>query len=83
MTNIPVFSLKFRPSMGVPMEKKVLIAVIIFYAALFTALFLYCERPDPAMEQETATPLPELIEPGNAWVVMLGLSASSATSLFE
>jgi hypothetical protein len=65
------------------MMKKVWIAVIIFYTALFTGLFLYDERPDPAMERETATPLPELIEPGNAWVVMLGLSAPSATSPFE
>jgi hypothetical protein len=69
--------------MGLPMMKRVWIAAIIFYTALFSGLCLYDERPDPDMERETATPLPELIEPGNAWIVMLGLGAPSATSPFE
>jgi hypothetical protein len=64
------------------MVKKVRVAVIIFYAALFTGLFLYDEKPAPDMERELARPLPEVVEPGNAWVVMLGLNAPAGSSPF-
>jgi hypothetical protein len=66
--------------MSVLTLKKIKFGVILFYLALFVGLGLYDEKPDPELMQEMARPLPEVVEPGNAWIVFLGLSAPEGVS---
>lgn len=47
---------------------------------LFAGLALYDEEPDPELVREMAQALPEPIEPGNAWIVMLGFAAPEGVS---
>jgi hypothetical protein len=60
---------------------KAKIAIILFYLALFAGLALYDEKPDPELAREMARPLPEVLEPGNAWVAFLGFGAPEGVSL--
>lgn len=50
-------------------------AVICFYLLLIVGLALYDEKPTPDLVRDMAQPLPEIIEPGNAWIAFLGFAA--------
>jgi hypothetical protein len=54
---------------------KVWIGIIVFYTALFAGLAFYDEEPSKEMLEVLNKPLHEVIEPGNAWIVMLGFSS--------
>lgn len=60
--------------------KRLKYGVIFFYLALFLFLALYDERLDPELAQELAKPRPKVIEPGNAWLTMLGMNAPAGAS---
>jgi hypothetical protein len=62
--------------MKVKTINKIWIGIILFYAILFAGLALYDEEPSKEMLEVLNRPLPEVIEPGNAWMVMLGFNAS-------
>lgn len=66
--------------MTTPSIKRIKISVIFFYLVLFVALALYDERPGPELAREMARPRPEVVEPGNAWIALLGLSAPKGVS---
>ena len=51
------------------------IIVIIFYIALFTGLALYDEKPNDEMVKEMTRPLPEVIEPDNAYIAFIGFAS--------
>ncbi|MCM2359154.1 MAG: hypothetical protein NDI77_13475 [Geobacteraceae bacterium] len=55
--------------------KRMKFAIILFYLSLFVGLALYDEKPDPELAREMARPLPEILEPGNAWIVFLGFAS--------
>ena len=50
-------------------------SIIFFYLALFVFLALFDERLDPELAQGLAKPHPEVIDPDNAWMAMLGIDA--------
>jgi hypothetical protein len=58
-------------------------SILVFYTALFVFLALYDERLDPELARELAQPRPRVIEPGNAWLTMLGFDAPAGTPPFE
>ncbi|MEJ2201990.1 MAG: hypothetical protein P8X63_13400, partial [Desulfuromonadaceae bacterium] len=58
-------------------------SILVFYTALFVFLALYDERLDPELARELARPRPRVIEPGNAWLTMLGFDAPAGTPPFE
>jgi len=60
--------------------KRLKYAIILFYLALFAFLGLYDERLNPELMRELAKPRPKVIEPGNAWLVMLGIDAPAGTA---
>jgi hypothetical protein len=60
--------------------RKIKYGIIIFYLSLFVGLALYDEKPDPELSREMARPQPEIIEPGNAWIVFLGFESSEGVS---
>lgn len=60
--------------------KRLKLSILIFYMALFAFLALYDERPDPELAALMAQPRPEVIEPGNAWIAFLGLTAPEGAS---
>lgn len=60
--------------------KRIKIAIIFFYLALFVGLAIYDEKPDPEFVREMTRPLPEVLEPGNAWVAFLGFGAPEGVS---
>lgn len=63
--------------------KRIRLAVILFYLTLFAGLALYDERPDPELTRLMAQPQPEVMEPGNLWLAMLGFSAPHGASPLE
>ncbi len=60
--------------------KRLKYAIIFFYLALFVFLGLYDERLNPELAHELAKPRPKVVEPGNAWLAMLGIDAPAGTS---
>jgi hypothetical protein len=50
--------------------------VICFYLLVIAALALYDEKPIPELARDMATPTPDVVEPGNAWIVFLGFDAA-------
>jgi hypothetical protein len=56
------------------------VIVIIFYIALFTGLALYDEKPNDEMVKEMTRPLPEVIEPNNAYIALVGFAAPKGMS---
>lgn len=66
-----------------PASHKIRIAkvlVIIFYMALFAGLALYDEKPNDEMVKEMTRPLPEVIEPDNAYIAFIGFAAPKGIS---
>jgi|WetSurMetagenome_2_1015567.scaffolds.fasta_scaffold00091_33 hypothetical protein len=59
---------------------KIWLAIIVFYGVLFSALAFYDEQPSNEMLENLARPLPEVIEPGNAWLAIMGFSAPEGIS---
>lgn len=55
-------------------------AVICFYVLVIAGLALYDEEPAPELARQMAKPLPEIVEPGNAWVVFSGFNAPHGMS---
>lgn len=55
-------------------------SIIFFYLGLFLFLALYDERLDPELARELAKPRPKVIEPGNAWIAMLGMDAPAGVA---
>jgi len=51
---------------------RVAIVLVLFYAALFSWIVLYDEKPDPLVSKALATPLPDIFQPDNAWLAFLG-----------
>jgi hypothetical protein len=60
--------------------KRLKYSVIFFYLTLFVFLAVYDERLSPELARELANPRPKVIEPGNAWLAMLGIDAPAGTS---
>ena len=60
--------------------KRLKYSTIFFYLALFVFLALYDEPLYPDLVGELAAPRPKLIEPGNAWLALLGIDAPAGTS---
>jgi len=60
--------------------KRIKYAIIVFYLALFVGLALYDEKPAPGLVREMARTLPASIEPGNAWIAILGLASPEKVS---
>lgn len=58
-----------------PSIKRIKLAVISFYLAIFVGLALYDERPGPELVREMARPHAEVVEQGNVWMIFLGLTA--------
>jgi len=50
--------------------------IALVYVVVLAGLGCYDERPDPRRVEEMARPLPAIAEPGNAWLAILGFSAS-------
>ena len=63
--------------------KRLKISILFFYLALFAFLALYDERLDPGLTTLMAQPRPSVIEPGNAWIAFLGLSAPEGDSPYS
>jgi hypothetical protein len=63
-----------------PSIKRLKLAVILFYLALFVGLALYDERPGPELVREMARPHAEVVEQGNIWMVFLGFTAPEGVS---
>jgi hypothetical protein len=63
-----------------PSMKRAKYAIIVFYVALFVGLALYDEKPVPGLVREMARTRPEIIEPGNAWIVFLGFASPKGVS---
>ncbi len=61
---------------------KIKVAVILFYLLLFTGLALYDEKPNPEMVKDMSRPMPEVIQPGNAWIAFLGFNCPAEISPF-
>lgn len=57
--------------------------VIIFYIALFTGLALYDEKPNDEMVKEMTRPLPEVIEPDNAYIAFIGFASPKGISPYD
>ncbi len=55
-------------------------SIIFFYLTLFVFLAVYDEPLSPDLVGELAKPRPEVIEPGNAWLAMLGIDAPAGVS---
>jgi hypothetical protein len=60
--------------------KRLKYGIIFFYLALFLFLVLYDEHLDPELARELAKSRPKVIEPGNAWLAMLGIDAPAGAS---
>lgn len=52
--------------------RRIWCAIVIFYLALFAFLAFYDEKADPALTALLNGKRPEIIEPQNAWLAMLG-----------
>jgi hypothetical protein len=59
------------------------IIVIIFYIALFTGLALYDEKPNDEMVKEMTRPLPEVIEPDNAYIAFIGFASPKGITPYD
>jgi hypothetical protein len=57
------------------MLKKTRIAVIVFYVLLLVGLARYDERSGQKLARDMSRDLPDVVEPGNAWVAILGFGA--------
>lgn len=55
-------------------------SIIFFYLTLFVFLAVYDEPLSPELAGELAKPRPEVIEPGNAWLALLGIDAPAGAS---
>ncbi|MEW6350049.1 MAG: hypothetical protein AB1646_13365 [Thermodesulfobacteriota bacterium] len=66
--------------MSGPAVKKARIVVILFYVFVITGLALYDEKPNPELARDMTHPLPQIMEPGNAWIVFLGFRAPEGAS---
>ncbi|MDA8429873.1 MAG: hypothetical protein M0T70_11520 [Geobacteraceae bacterium] len=60
--------------------KRLKYSIIFFYLSLFVFLAVYDERLSPDLARELAKPRPKVIEPGNAWLAMLGIDAPAGAS---
>jgi hypothetical protein len=59
------------------------VIVIIFYIALFAGLALYDEKPNDEMVKEMTRPLPEVIEPNNAYIALIGFASPKGISPYD
>lgn len=62
---------------------KAAIQIVFFYTVLFTALAIYDEKPCPELARDMDMAPQEVIEPGNAWIVFLGMKAPAGASPYE
>jgi len=60
--------------------KRIKYAIVFFYLALFAGLALYDEKPSPALAREMARTPRETVEPGNAWIAILGFASPEGVS---
>ncbi len=55
-------------------------AVICFYVLIIAGFALYDQKLNSELERFIKQPLPEIVEPGNAWIVFLGFDAPEGVS---
>lgn len=62
---------------------KIWLGIVLFYVALFSGLAIYDEHPSGPMLEILTRPLPEVIEPGNAWLAFMGFSAPEGMEPYD
>jgi len=57
--------------------RKVAVAIVFFYAVLFSWIVVYDDELDPPVAKALATPLPDIFYLGNSWLALLAFTSAT------